>query len=306
MPHRAVRRLEETESLDRVAGPASKAAGRAVRPRPVRNLLSGTSLGHPLHPVLTDVTIGAWGASAVLDAVGGPATEPASDLLVKIGIGSAVPTALSGANDWSDTLGPECRVGLVHAMANSAALGLYVASMVMRNRGNRRAGRALGWAGAAVMGVGGYLGGHLSYVQGVNVNRTAWQQEPDEWTPLLDDAELADRAPRRVDADGTPILLYRDGRRVYALAATCTHMGGPLDEGAIEEGCVTCPWHGSTFHLDDGGIERGPASTPQPHYETRVRDGRIEVRVPARDGQGEPVERARHKVREGMARASTT
>ncbi|MEV5829152.1 Rieske (2Fe-2S) protein [Spirillospora sp. NPDC052242] len=298
------------EALDGVAKPVSKAAGRAVRPRAIRNLLSGTSLGHPLHPALTDVTIGAWNMAALLDAIGGRAAEPAADLLVKVGIVSAVPTALTGANDWSDTLGAERRVGLVHAMANSTALSLFVASMVMRGRGNRRAGRALGYAGAGVLGIGGYLGGHLSFVQGVNVNRTAWQQDPEAWTPLLDDADLAEGAPRRVEADGTPILLYRDGGRVFALAATCTHMGGPLDEGSFEDGCVTCPWHGSTFRLEDGGIVRGPASSPEPCYETRIQDGRIEVRVPPKDvpveGREDAAERPRRKIRGGLARASTT
>ncbi len=310
MPHRAARRLGEMESLDRVAEPATKAAGRVVRPKAVRNLLSGTSLGHALHPALTDVTIGAWNMAALLDAIGGRAAEPAADLLVKVGIASSVPTVLTGVNDWSDTIGPERRVGLVHALVNDTALGLFVASMIMRKRGNRRAGRALGWAGAGVLGVGGYLGGHMSFVQGVNVNRTAWQQEPEAWTPLLDDAELAEGAPHRVEVNGTPILLYRDGGRIFALGATCTHMGGPLEEGTFEDGCVTCPWHSSTFRLEDGGIVRGPASTPEPHYQTRVRDGRIEVRVPPRgvpaEGAEEAVERPRRKVRGGLARASAT
>ena len=75
------------------------------------------------------------------------------------------------------------------------------------------------------------------------------------------------------------MLLARADGGLRALANTCTHAGGPLDEGELADGCVTCPWHGSTFRLDDGSVVRGPASTPQPTYETRVRDGWIEVRA---------------------------
>ncbi|MFB4298811.1 Rieske 2Fe-2S domain-containing protein [Actinomadura sp. NTSP31] len=304
MPHRMVRRLEKAEALDRVAGPVSKAVQRLIGPRLVRNLLSGTNLGHPLHPPLTDVAVGAWTCSTLLDAVGGPAAEPAADMLVGAGVLAAVPTALTGLNDWADTLGAERRVGLVHAMANTTALSLYGASMAMRARGDRRAGRALGLAGFAVLSAGAYLGGHLSFVMGVNVNRTAWQQGPQDWTPVLGEDELPDSEHRTVDVDGVPIMLYRAEQRVYALEATCTHMGGPLDKGTIADGCVTCPWHGSTFRLADGGIVRGPASTPEPCFETRVHDGRIEVRVPPAGAPPRKAEGAHAGSGERMGRAA--
>jgi nitrite reductase/ring-hydroxylating ferredoxin subunit len=291
MPHRMVRRLEQAKALDKVAGPLSTAVQRAVRPRLIRNMLSGTNLGHPLHPALTDVAIGAWSMSTLLDAVGGPDAEFAADLLVNAGVVAAVPTALTGLNDWSDTIGADRRVGLVHAVANGTALSLYTASIAMRARGDRRAGRALGLAGFGVLAFSAYLGGHLSFVKGVNVNRTAWEHGPQDWTPVLGEDELPDSEHRTVEVEGVPIMLYRADRQIYALAATCTHMGGPLDKGTIADGCVTCPWHGSTFRLSDGGVVRGPASTPEPRFEARVQDGRIEVRVPpagapARKGEG--------------------
>lgn len=306
MPHRAVRRLEKAETLDKVAKPVSSAAKRMVRPRLVRNLLSGTNLGHPLHPPLTDVPIGAWTMAGLLDAVGGREAEPAADLLVTAGVVAAVPTAVTGVNDWSDTLGSERRVGLVHAAANSAALTLYAASLVARARGARRKGKALGFAGFGVMAVSAYLGGHLTFVKGVNVNRTAWQQGPDEWTPVLAAAELAEGEHRTADADGVRILLHRTDGMVYALAATCSHMGGPLGEGTFEGGCVTCPWHGSTFRFADGGIVRGPASTPQPCYETRIQGGRIEVRVPPAAAPADVAEDRAHRARRRLARTPAT
>src|SRR6266436_1186881 len=169
----AARRLERLEALDKVAKPLAGAAGRAVRPRVVRNLLSGADLGHPLHPMLTDLPIGAWVSSALLDAAGGPAAEGAADLLVTVGVVAAVPTAAAGLNDWSDTAGPETRVGLVHAALNTTALSLYLASLVARARGRRRGRQALGLARLEVLLGGGYLGGHLCFVLGVEVNGPA-------------------------------------------------------------------------------------------------------------------------------------
>lgn len=276
---RFMKRLQDLKALDPVAKPLIDLAGRLVQPRPVRNTLSGTNLGHPLHPLLTDVPIGAFTMSAVLDTVGGRRCRPAADLLVGAGIVAAVPTALTGVNDWSDTYGPETRLGLVHAAANSAALMVYGSSLAARMRGRRGLGLALGYAGFATMLAGAYAGGHLSFVMGINVNHTAFEHRPDDWTPVLADADLADGAPTKVSADGADVLLYRYGGVLYALANTCTHMGGPLNEGRFADGCVTCPWHGSTFRLRDGHIVRGPASTPEPAYETRIRDGQIEVRA---------------------------
>jgi nitrite reductase/ring-hydroxylating ferredoxin subunit len=274
-----IRRLERTERLDRCARPVAAAVGRAVRPRVVRNVLSGTYVGHPLHPMLTDLPIGAWGASALLDAVSGRSAERAADLLMAAGVLAAVPTAASGLNDWSDTYGADKRVGFVHASVNTAALSLYLASLTARLRGKRTCGKIVGLAGLATLLAGSYLGGHLSFARGVNVNRTAWQQGPADWTPVLPDVDLGVGEHRLVTAAGVPVLLYRTAATVWALANTCSHMGGPLDEGTIADGCVTCPWHGSIFRFTDGSIVRGPASSAQPCYEARVFGDHIEVRA---------------------------
>jgi nitrite reductase/ring-hydroxylating ferredoxin subunit len=127
--------------------------------------------------------------------------------------------------------------------------------------------------------VGGYLGGHLTFAKGLNVNHTAFEQGPSDWTPVLDAVELVEGAQRRVVAGDVPVVVWREAGQIYVLAATCTHVGGPLDEGKVSDGCIVCPWHGSTFRLSDGRIVRGPASTAQPSYETRVRGGQIEVRA---------------------------
>ncbi|GAA1756413.1 Rieske (2Fe-2S) protein [Kocuria aegyptia] len=273
-----VARAEKWTALDRVAEPLARAVGRTVRPAPVRNVLSGTVIGHPLHPLLTDVPIGAWSMAAMLDLAGGPSTARAADVLVAAGLAAAVPTAAAGLNDWSDTQGADRRIGLLHATANSVALMFYTASLAARLRDRHGAGRALALAGYGCVMGGGYLGGHLVFVRGVNVNRTAWRRGPRRWTDVLADAELPAGGHRRVPAGGVSVLLVRDGNRIEALDSVCNHMGGPLEEGTIAGGCVTCPWHGSTFRLADGAVVRGPATASQPGYETRVEDGRIQVR----------------------------
>jgi len=276
--NRLVHRLEGARALDKLAEPGANAVSSLVRPRWVRNLLSGTNLGHPLHPALTDLTIGAWGMATLLDR-GGQSLEPAADLLVGAGVVAAVPTALAGLNDWSDTIGGKRRVGLVHAAGNVAALSLYVASGLARRSGHRPLGRALALAGFGVLTAAGYLGGYLSFARGVNVNHTAFEHGPREWTPVLADEELPTGTSQRASVGGVEVLLARVDGQLYAVANTCTHAGGPLDEGELTGDCVSCPWHGSIFRLADGAVVRGPATVPQPAYEVQVRQGKIEVRA---------------------------
>ncbi len=271
--------IEQAKGLDAVAKPAASAVSKVVRSRrSLHNLLSGVPIGHPLHPILTDVTIGAFTMGTLVDLVGGRRSAPAADLLVTVGAASAVPTALTGANDWSDTTGGSSRVGLVHAAANSTALTLFLASFVGR-RASRPRRIALRLAGLGFLTLGGDLGGHLAYTRAAGVNHAAFERLPKDWTPVLADAELDEGVPRGVTVDGASLLLVRDRGQVRALAATCSHLGGPLDEGEVKDGCVTCPWHGSTFRLADGEVVTGPATAAQPVLETRVQGGQIEVRA---------------------------
>jgi nitrite reductase/ring-hydroxylating ferredoxin subunit len=134
-------------------------------------------------------------------------------------------------------------------------------------------------AGFAVLTAGGYLGGYLSFVLGVNVNHTAWEYGPDDWTAVAAETDLPDGHTRRVEAGGAGILLHRDDATIHAISSVCSHAGGPLEQGTVAEGCVTCPWHGSIFRLADGHVDRGPASVPQPAYDTRITGGQIEIRA---------------------------
>ena len=275
---RVVGRIEDFEGLDRLGRPLASQAHRATQSRRVKNALSGTWLGHALHPMLTDVPIGAWVMAGFLDVFGGSSEEPAARRLVGLGVLAAVPTAAAGSSDWAETEDANRRVGLVHGLGNVAVVALQAGSYLARRRGRRAAGAWLSACGLGVMTGTAYLGGHLSFTRGVGVNHTAFEPQVTQWTDVASAAGLTPDKPIRVAADGVPIVLVRREEKIYALSATCVHAGGPLDEGQLLDGCVRCPWHGSTFRLSDGTAVRGPAATNEPSWQVRVLDDRIQVR----------------------------
>ncbi len=145
--------------------------------------------------------------------------------------------------------------------------------------GQPQRGVAPGLLGASIATVGGYLGGHLSYRQGVNVNRNAWEEGPEGWVDVAAEGDLAEGRAVAADADGVGVCLVKQGTEVHAIADVCGHAGGPLHEGELDgEGRITCPWHGSTFRVQDGAVVHGPATSAQPDFEARVADGRVSVR----------------------------
>lgn len=256
---------------------AAGAAGRKAE-----DFLHGTWLGHPLHSVLTDVPVGAWTAALVLDAMdemsGREEFGRGADAAVTVGIIGAIGSAVTGLTDWHKTDGTARRVGITHGLMNATALALYATSLVCRRRNDRRAGRGLSFLGYAIASASAYLGGHLVYGEQIGVDHTAGQRPPKEFVRVMAETELREGEPRRVDADGMPVLLVRRGSRIFAIAETCSHLGGPLSEGRLEDNSVRCPWHGSLFSLEDGQVLEGPSVHAQPCFEARVRDGQIEVR----------------------------
>lgn len=252
--------------------------------RQLKNFLHGTWLGHPLHPVLTDVPLGAWTAALALDALeaisGREEFGPGADAAIAVGLAGAVGSAVTGLTDWSETDGRARKVGLAHGLLNVGATLLYTTSLVLRRRKkSRRAGQGLAMLGYAVTSAAAYLGGHLVYGEQVGVDHTAALEPPKEFVPVLAEAELPEGELKKVEAGSVDVLLVRQGEETCALAHNCSHMGGPLSEGKLEGEIVQCPWHGSRFSLKDGSVVDGPATFPQPCFETRVRDGQIEVRA---------------------------
>jgi nitrite reductase/ring-hydroxylating ferredoxin subunit/uncharacterized membrane protein len=245
-----------------------------------KNWLNGVWLGHPLHPALTDVAIGAWWTGAFMDMLGARRT---ADAAITLGVLSAVPTALSGAADWSDTSGQPRRTGLMHALLNSGGLVCMIGSLFARRAERRATGVCLSMVGVFLSSVAAYLGGHLVFAMGTNVNRSAFEPTVDEFQVVTSAASLepGKLVGAEVNVEGTkvPIVLYRKGQSIMALSATCTHWGGPLAEGKLlAEDCVECPWHGSQFSLADGSVRQGPATTPAHVFEARISNENVEVR----------------------------
>lgn len=278
---RAVRAVEHAGALDGPGKTIAKTVRDVIGPGAAKDALSGTWLGHALHPLLTDVVIGSLVSATLLDVLGGDSDGAASERLIAVALAVYPPTVVTGINDWADTEVVDVRirrVGLAHAAANATALGFYASSLAARRKGARTRGKLLGLTGAAALAVGGYLGAHMSFVQGVGPNQTAFDPGPDEWTDAIASAELAPDVPRSVVVEDTPVFMLRHGDGLHALHDRCSHRGCPLSDGEIDGEVVVCACHGSRFRLEDGSVEHGPATAPQPVFDTRESEGRVQVR----------------------------
>lgn len=274
-------RIENLSALDGVAGWLTSAAHAAARPQQVKDWLHGVWLGHPVHPVLVQLPVGAWTSAAVLDALPGSGTAP--DRLIALGLLGAVPAVATGLTDWSDLHQQQQRVGLVHASSNAVAAGFYVFSLLARRSGRRGTGRLLGWAGFTAAGVGGYIGGHLAYRQAAGPNHAEFVPHlvGSGWHDVGAFDELPDGKPTARRLGDVNLLVVRRGDQADVLANRCAHLDGPLAKGELTtvagEDCVVCPWHGSTYRLRDGAVVHGPATAPQPAFRSQVVDGRLQV-----------------------------
>ena len=287
-------RLEAAAPLD---GPSYALETAMARPaqiagRPAEKIgdtLHGTWYGHPIHPMLVTIPIGTWTLALGLDLLAVLGVRPsgaarAASIALKAGAAGAVAAATAGLADWQHTNGRDRRVGLVHALANSTALALNLASIGLRGRGRLRQGRLASAAGWACMFVGGYLGGHMVYRRRIGVDHADRSPEPRDFKPVLPLAELEENRPRRVEVwdedtrQSIGVALVRRGGRVHALGARCSHMGGPLDQGWVLGNALVCPWHGSRYDLETGWPDSGPSTCPQARYQVRLKDGIVEIK----------------------------
>lgn len=287
MAHTNLETIADQPWLDSVGKPLGEAvralfsnAGSAGQT--AKNALHGVWLGHPLHPVLTDVPIGAWTTALALDAreaaSGDEGYGRAADFALGVGLIAAVGAAITGLNDWSETQGRSRRVGLLHGLLNLTATAVVTTSYVLRRNGSRVAGRGTALAGYGLAITAAYLGGNLVYRERIGVTHAA-VAEPTDFTPVLASAALPDNSMRKASIEDASFVVVRQHGRVCALAHSCAHLGGPLSEGTLNEGSVVCPWHGSEFALDDGRVLNGPATAPQPCFAVREREGHVELRA---------------------------
>jgi nitrite reductase/ring-hydroxylating ferredoxin subunit/uncharacterized membrane protein len=285
--------IAEQEWIDSLAEPLQDAVRDLLRQtRGLKNALHGTWLGHPLHPVLTDIPVGAWTVALALDGLEGVTGREefaaGADGAIAIGVLGALGSAVTGATDWSEMDPRTRKIGLTHGLMNLAATSLYAASWLLRARKkNRSTAVGLSLLGYAIAGASAYLGGHLVFGEQIGVDHTATADanEPEKFVAVMKEAELPENTLTRALADGVAVLLFKSGGRIRAITETCPHLGGPLAEGKVVGDAVQCPWHQSELSLEDGSIVNGPTTYPARCFDVRVRSGNIEVRSAAAESK---------------------
>jgi len=240
--------------------------------KPIHNFLNGTWLGHPIHAVLTDVPIGAFTVTIILDVLN---QRYAADVALAFGVLAMLGAAVAGFADYADTDGLPRQRATVHSVVMILALIVYVISMLIRygNPADRTAAIATSIVAYLILTAGAYIGGDVAYGLGNMVDRHAWRSRGTKWGPLEVPAALADNTPTKAKFGAQTLVLVKSGDTINALHETCAHAGGPLSEGKIVNGCIECPWHGSRFDLANGHVKRGPAVYDQPRYEVRATAG---------------------------------
>ena len=232
---------------------------------------------------ITDVPVGSWTVAAVLDLLDARGTDEyqaGADAAVMIGLVAAVPAALSGVTDWSETHGTSQRVGAVHGILNAAAGAVYAGSYAAHKADRRALGRCLGFLGFGLLLAGTYLGGELSYALKIGVNHAPDEKElPEDYTPAVPETDLPEGKPFKAKVNELDILLVKRGPKIYAMTEKCSHAGGPLSEGTLEEDSIVCPWHGSRFCLKDGKVKDGPATTNEPVFDVKVENRQVMVKA---------------------------
>ena len=251
--------------------------------KPVRDLLQGRWLGHPLHAAITDIPIGLLLGSVVLDLLG---QTGAADVTLVATVLFMVAAALSGLADYSETDGVALTRATLHATLMTIALIVLIVSAVIRTGAStdRTIPIALSIIGFLIVTAGAFVGGDVVYVAGNMVSRHAFRSAGTRWARLdtgavTDLALLPEATPTKMRAGVNDLVVVRVGDTVHAMHDVCAHAGGPLHEGRVVDGCIECPWHASRFRLTDGLAKQGPTVYDQPAYELRVAEaGGYEVR----------------------------
>jgi nitrite reductase/ring-hydroxylating ferredoxin subunit len=265
------------EAVFRGLGPAG---------RPLKDFLHGTtSLRHPLHPALTDIPAGAWLTGVVADYVAistDSFPRSAGTIALAVGLVVALGAAITGYTDFHETMGLERRTAIAHGLWMTAVFLIEAISLIFRLTGVSGlypVAVALATVGLLLATVGMYVGGHVVYGFGTMVNRGAFSERFRNTVVVGKSEDFPEGQMRKVEANGTTVLVTRYRSDLFAISNVCSHAGGPLNEGTLEDDVVSCPWHGSRFCVRDGSVRGGPASFPQPQLGVREGDGKVEVWV---------------------------
>ncbi len=245
--------------------------------RPIRDLLNGRWLGHPLHSATTDIPIGMLLGSVILDVLGQPT---AADITLVAAIIFMVLSAVSGLADYSETEGTALTRATLHATLMTVSLVVLIISAVLRSGApaDRTVPIVISIVGLLIVTAGAYVGGDVAYLFGNMVSRHAFRGPGTKWVKLdtgsvTDLSQLPEATPTKMRAGINDLLLVRVGPTIHAMHSVCAHAGGPLAEGRLVDGCIECPWHFSRFRLTDGRARQGPTVYDQPAYEVRAAEG---------------------------------
>jgi nitrite reductase/ring-hydroxylating ferredoxin subunit/uncharacterized membrane protein len=244
---------------------------------PIRDLLNGRWLGHPLHAAVTDVPIGLLVGVVILDVLGQPT---AADIAL---VGTIIFIALSavvGLADYSETEGRALTRATLHASLMTVGLVVLIISALLRTGApvDRSAPIVLSIVGLLIVTAGAFVGGDVAYVFGNMVSRHAFRGPGTKWVRLetggvTDLTTLPEATPTKMKAGVNDLVVVRMGDTLHAMHNVCAHAGGPLNEGRLVDGCIECPWHFSRYRLTDGLAVQGPTVYDQPSYEIRAAEG---------------------------------
>lgn len=250
-----------------------------LRPVPlVKDFLHGTWLGHALHPVITDVPVGALTAALFLDIIG--QVEGAKWATV-VGYAGMIGSALTGIADYTGTSGKVRRYATIHSLFMVVSTLSYLVSVLIRFGvigGSHQAAMAVAIVGYLFLSVGAYIGGELVFGLGYMVDRHAWRGGGAKWA-AVEPVEFPENAPAKAKAGAQALVVVRRGDTVFALHDVCAHAGCSLAEkGTLVGDTLECQCHGSRFDLADGHVARGPATYDQPAFEIRREAGVLQAR----------------------------
>lgn len=254
--------------------------------RLLKDIAHGTKvLGHPLHPALTDVPLGAWVVAVAADLLHYPfpaLPSAVGDVGVGFGVIAGVGAAVAGYTDHHDTFDTERRYATLHGLLMTLVLVVMTVSIVLRWKagpGGHGLAVLLALIGVLIALGGAFFGGHLVFGIGTMVNHNAFAIGPENFVAVGKAADFEEGALNLVQAGDMPVFVTRVGGKLYAIANTCSHAGGPLNEGTLDGDVVTCPWHGSRFCVRDGSVRGGPATFANPVFTVQEDAGEVKLNL---------------------------